>query len=333
MSTKTTAVVRRFFIAAMLVSTSCRQSEPAPSKNSAPRAEPPASSSRPAAPRARKPPAPARPTFDPSEYPWLAEPTLSRPKRVDTLLERFEPPTGFERVALPTGSFGAWLRGLPLADPTTPVRTYRGSLLHPADHPHIAAVSALDIGKADLQQCADAVVRLHAEWSWSRGERSHSYRSASGVAMPYARWVRGERPVPRGQTIRWEARGRAGERDDYASFRRYLDQVFAWANTVSIAKQAKPVDVSDLRPGDFVILPGNPGHAVIVLDLARAKDGRRRALLGQSFMPAQSFQVLKPKGAEVWFGVDPNHTLDTPFWEPFPWSSLRRLDAPEAALD
>ena len=45
-------------------------------------------------------------------------------------------------------------------------------------------------------------------------------------------------------------------------------------------------------------------------------------------MPAQSFHVLRPDGAKgPWFVVEPSDAgVKTPFWETFPWTSLRRLD-------
>ena len=70
------------------------------------------------------------------------------------------------------------------------------------------------------------------------------------------------------------------------------------------------------------------GHSVLVLDMARAPDGRRAVLLGQSYMPAQSYHVLRPAPQEAWFAVDPaSDGIQTPFWPvPFPWTSIRRLD-------
>ena len=137
--------------------------------------------------------------------------------------------------------------------------------------------------------------------------------------------------MPEGKTsIGWSLGGKPA--DDHATFRKYLDAVFAWANTVSLAKEAKPIELTDLEAGDFVVMPGNPGHAVLVLDVATDEGGRRGVLLGQGFMPAQSFHVLKPdRGAREdmgtpWFLLDPTaEGLKTPFWPLFPWSSLRRL--------
>lgn len=261
-------------------------------------------------------------------YPWLADPSLDSPRPVDTIRERFpSPPPGFMRVAVPEGSFGAWLKRLPLAAPGTPVLSYRGEVILPADHANLAAVVAIDIGKADLQQCADAIIRLHAEWRWSRGERDLSYRAGAGTELPFARWVRGERPVQRGEALVWEPKARPGAAD-HRAFRSWLDGVFMWANTGALAKQARTIAVAELAPGDFVVQPGAPGHAVLVLDMARAPDGRAALLLGQSFMPAQNVQVLRPGGGggSAWFVVGPeDEELRTPFWRPFPWRWLRRF--------
>jgi hypothetical protein len=264
------------------------------------------------------------PPVDEKKYAWLHESGLEFPKSTQRLRERFPPPDGFTRRALPEGSFGAWLRDLPLAAPDTPVLTYDKKILHPASDPRIASVIAIDIGKGDLQQCADAVMRFHAEWKWSRGERDMSYRAAAGSMLPFERWARGERIVPSGNGFTWSpAAGHAGS-TAHASFRKYLDAVFAWANTVSLERQAKPVVEADVRAGDFFILPGNPGHSVLVLEVVeRGKE--RLALLGQSYMPAQSPQVLALE-KKAWFSLDPTKDVTTPFWRPFPWSSLRRLD-------
>jgi hypothetical protein len=262
---------------------------------------------------------PGKPEAQGLGYPWLTGPAGAK------LVDRFAPPPGFARVALPAGSFGAWLRGLPLAPPGTPVRSYQGGVILPPDHANLAAVVAIDVGDGDLQQCADSVIRLHAEWLFAQGRRDASYRAASGAAMPFARWARGERMVPEGVAFKWTPSARPD--DGHAAYRRWLSGVFAWANTGSLARDTEPVAAGDLHPGDFVVQPGAPGHAVLVLDLARAPDGRRALLLGQGYMPAQSFHVLRQSAAQgAWFVVEPgDQALDTPFWAPFPWKTLRRF--------
>lgn len=258
-------------------------------------------------------------------HPWLADAKPDLPKAHDTLEQRFPAPAGFARVAVAAGSFGEFLRALPLAPPGSPVLTYQGKVLHDASHPNVAAVVAIDVGKADLQQCADSVIRMHAEWQWSLGRRDQRYATAGSAPMSFAKYLAGERTYWKDGKLALKNVGPTAA--THAGFRSWLDQVFGSANTASLAKEAKPIAVADLKPGDFVVMPGVPfGHAVLVLDVARASDGRRVALLGQGFMPAQSFHVLRRSPKETWFVLDEaSGKLETPFWEPFPWSALRRL--------
>jgi len=314
--------------ALVLLGGCARAPDPAPVASITYAAVPPAPLATPAPP-APVVSAPAATSASPAppatqDYPWLADPAAAITRGPDALEQRFEPPDGFTRVDLRPGSFGAWLRRLPLSPVGTPVRSFRGGVILPPDHDNLAAVVALDVGTHDLQQCADSIIRLHGEWLSAQGRRDASYRAASGVAMPFTRWARGERMVPEGLSFAWVQSARAD--DGHASYRRWLDAVFTYANTGSLARDADPVSPAELRPGDFVVQAGAPGHAVLVLDLARAPDGRRALLLGQGFMPAQSFQVLRPSPARTWFVVDPDaQALDTPFWAPFPWKALRRF--------
>ncbi len=255
-----------------------------------------------------------------ASHPWEH---AARAERLDA---RFPAPAGFSRAAVEEGSFAAFTRSLPLAPIDTKVVSFAGKPLY-ADgaHPRIAAVVDIDVGDRDLQQCADAVIRMHAEWRYGRGERP-SYRALSGLWMPYAEWMRGARPVAEGQTLMWR-RVATPAPDEHALFRRYLDAVFTWANTASLARDSRAVSLVDVTGGDFFVLADSPvGHAVLVLDVAKGEGGEVALLLGQSFMPAQSFHVLRSTAAEVWFVVPREAThVATPFWRPFPISSLRRL--------
>lgn len=296
-----------------------------PPSTGEPRADAPAGAS--SAPPRASAAAPAPPALVRARYPWL-EAKGALPA-TEPLEARFAAPAGFTRVAVAAGSFGEYLRGLPLAAPGTPVAAFDGRTLLAGDDARVAAVAALDVGTADLQQCADSIVRLHAEWRWAGGARDHEYRAASGTPMPFRRWLAGERATPDGATLRWEHKAKAIASPAHADLRRYLDAVFMFANTGALARDAAKIAREELRPGDFFVLAGNPGHAVLVLDVARAPDGRARALLGQGYMPAQRFHVLRASSASPWYTLDDAGGVQTPFWPaPFPWTSLRRLDAP-----
>src|SRR6185369_7802913 len=84
-----------------------------------------------------------------------------------TLVARFPAPAAAVRVPVAAGSFGAFLRELPLLPDGTPVHLFDGSL-KPRQDVH-AAVVDLDVAPRDLQQCADAVMRLRAEYLFSIG--------------------------------------------------------------------------------------------------------------------------------------------------------------------
>ncbi|MCW5834940.1 MAG: hypothetical protein KIS78_21240 [Labilithrix sp.] len=127
--------------------------------------------------------------------------------------------------------------------------------------------------------------------------------------------------------VRSSSRAAAAKKDDHALFRAWLDDVFSWAGTASLERDGKKVgSTAELLAGDFFVMSGTPfGHAVLVLDVARDERGRVALLLGQSYMPAQSFQVLA-QGGSPWFIVEPGAAeVETPFWRPFPMSSLKRL--------
>lgn len=251
-------------------------------------------------------------------YRWLAADAPGEP-----LHERFPPPHGAHRVTVDGDSFAAWLRGLPLRAPGTPVRSFRGDKLHEGDDPRIAAVVELDVGSRDLQQCADSVMRLDAEWRYAAGRGDQiTYPLGHHQQLAWKRWTQGQRPrIGDRDQVTWIGGAKAD--DSHRALRAYLDVVFAWAGTASIADATPSVARANLRAGDFFIVGGHPGHAVLILDVAEDDRGHRWALLGQGFMPAQDFQVLAHDG-EPWFSLDAD-TVETPFWPAFSWRTLHRL--------
>lgn len=273
---------------------------------------------------ARAPQPPRARTPDPKLYQWLSD--KGAPKATETLLARFDTPPGYQRVEAETGSFARYLRTLPLAAPGTPVVSYKGEELRKGDDEYLAAVVAIDVGKIDLQQSPDVVIRLHAEWQWSKGARDMTYRGATGLDMPLFRWARGERVVAVGSGVFWLKKANPAELD-HAEFRRFLDAVFTWANSTALSQQATPVEAKDVAPGDFFIHLGSPGHTLVVLDIAQKPDGSRVALFGQALNPAQNVFVLRLAGATPWFSLRPGEDVITPYTEAFTWQGLRRLSA------
>ncbi|MFM1814231.1 MAG: hypothetical protein RLZ98_926 [Pseudomonadota bacterium] len=241
-----------------------------------------------------------------------------------TLEAAVAPPRGFVRRPVAAGSFAAWLRQLPMKADGSPVRLHTGGLKWRQDvH---AAVVDIDTGRRDLQQCADAVMRLRAEWLRAAGrEREIGFDYTGGGRVDYARWADGWRPDAKGK--RWAKKANADR--SYEGFRKYLTNVFVYAGTYSLARELKPVKGGDVRVGDVFIKGGFPGHAVLVADMVeKPATGERRFILLQSYMPAQDIHVLKNPQAEdgsPWYPARFSWPLATPEWT-FPMGALKRWE-------
>jgi len=233
-------------------------------------------------------------------YPWHA----AAVPQADTLEARIPPPPGFQRVPVAPDGWAAWLRGLPLKPAGAPVLLYTGAPKWRQDV-HVAVID-IDVGNRDLQQCADAIMRLRGEWLFAAGRiRDIGFNYTDGKRRAFA----------------------ARRKTDYASFRKYMTLVFAYAGTYSLEHELKPVPLKDIAIGDVFIKGGFPGHAVLVADMAESKQtGEKRFLLIQSYMPAQEMHVLKnpatPDGSP-WYPAAFTGPLVTPEWT-FPEGALHR---------
>ena len=265
----------------------------------------------------------------------VAEKTLamsadSLPRKIipsgNTVESRFPVPEGFVRTTSDSASFAAWLRRLPLHPEGYPVHLYNGSLKSRNDV--YCAVLNLDVGRRDLQQCADAVIRLRAEYLYSRKRFDDiHFLFTNGFVAEYARWRHGERIRVDGNSVYWTKGGKVS--DEYPEFRRYLDMVFAYAGSASLERELYAVEPTALRGGDVWIEGGYPGHAVIVLDVAvHPQSGELLFLLAQSYMPAQEIHVLrnpvKDDGSPWYSLAETGAKLVTPEWT-FGKKQLRRF--------
>ncbi|QQS14195.1 MAG: hypothetical protein IPK81_08505 [Rhodospirillales bacterium] len=247
---------------------------------------------------------------------WLAAAPRER------IADRFPPPPSHKRPDSPADGFGVWLRALPLLPAGAPVLLHDGRPRGRQDG--VAAVVDIDVGARDLQQCADAIIRLRAEYLRAAGRMAAlSFRFTNGDPYAYADYLAGRRPVPRGAGIAWSTAARAA--DTRAAFRHWLDIVFTYAGTLSLARELAAVrEPARIEAGDVLIQPGSPGHAIVAVDVATRPDGGRIASFAQSFMPAQSVHVLRGPVAGAWYPVDAGQPIDTPDWR-FAASDLRRF--------
>ena len=245
-------------------------------------------------------------------------------KNGKTISERIKTPAGFTRTKINENSFSYYLRSLPLKSHDTKVKFYNGTI-KPNTWVYEAVVD-MDVGERNLQQCADAVMRLKAEYLYKSNQfdKIH-FNFTNGFRVDYSEWMKGKRIVVEGNKTYWKQQ--ASTSNTYSSFRKYMNIIFAYAGTLSLSKEMIAVDIKDIQIGNVFIKGGSPGHAVIVVDMAVDANNNKAFLLAQSYMPAHDIQVLvnmNNKNISPWYSVDFIGDLETPEWT-FTKSDLKRF--------
>ena len=202
-------------------------------------------------------------------------------------------PDGCKRIPYAAGSFGEWLQSVPLRKDDH-VYLYNGVLKR--NQTAQFAVLDITVGKKDLQQCADAVMRLRAEYLFSQ-RRFDEIRFSDNA----------------GKIYEWKG---ANNRINFANF---LEKVFGFCGSASLEKQLDTVgSIYEIKTGDVFIRGGFPGHAMIVVDVAADDKGNKYFILAQSYMPAQDIHIVRnPMDVRLspWYKVSDSNVIITPEWK------------------
>jgi len=234
----------------------------------------------------------------------------------DNVLTRFQVPTGYHQVKAEPGTFAAYLQSLPLKPAGTQTKTYRGTVA--ATDVYTAAVVDISVGNEDLQQCADAVMRLRGEYLYHQKKYDAiCFNFVSGFKCDYVHYANGYRY----RNGRWVLLAKKDY--GYPAFMHYMNLVFSYAGTLSLDKQLhKITNPDDLKAGDIFIHGGSPGHCFIVMDVVENDQHKKQFLLAQSYMPAQNIQLLQYRSP--WFSMD-KHS-DILYGELIDKAYLKRFD-------
>lgn len=242
-----------------------------------------------------------------------------------TLESRIHTPDDYTRTKEADGSLAEFLRNYAMEPDQSPVLLYDGSKKR--NQKAHAAVFDLPLEQEDLQQCADSVIRIYAEYFWSTKQYDRiAFHFTNGFDAPYTKWADGYRIRVNGNNVSWIKSAQPDT--SYDSLKDYLRIVFSYAGTASMDTEAQPIPLSDLQVGDVFLKGGNPGHVVMVVDLCENADGKKAFLLAQGYMPAQQFHVLKNPAHkdDPWYYEDevtyPFHTPEYTFQK----GSLKRLN-------
>jgi hypothetical protein len=208
-------------------------------------------------------------------------------------------PEGYERVSVDQHSFAGYLRTLPLRKNKT-VYLYNRQP-KPNQSLHYAVID-ISTGDKDLQQCADAIMRLRAEYFYDRNlydsilflKDGHTVYQFSHVC-------------------------KVSNSESRNLFMHFMETVFINCGTYTLDQQLKPVkDFSSIQMGDVLIKAGAPGHTEIVIDMAVQKQtGKKIYLLAQGYMPAQDIHILlnlQNTKMGPWYEVDSKNEILTASW-------------------
>ncbi|WP_434309494.1 DUF4846 domain-containing protein [Hominifimenecus sp. rT4P-3] len=241
-----------------------------------------------------------------------------------TLQTRILPPEGFSRIPAEPGSFGDFVRNYPLLADGSPVLLYDGT--EKSNQSAKAAVFDMDvISSADLQQCADSVMRIYAEYfrQTDQPERIR-FHFVDGFLFDYPTYRDGGRIKMKNDKASWKYT--AGYDDSDETFENYLYLLFAYSSTLSMDEESQPIEPSEIQIGDLFLKGGSPGHVMMVADVCEDENGHKAFLLAQGYMPAQQFHIVKNPSSEEnpWYDAE---QITYPFRTPeytFPEGSLKR---------
>lgn len=183
-------------------------------------------------------------------------------------------PWGFERINGDDAAYCNYLRSLPLKGKGAKVQLFTGgdARYQPLNY----AVVRLPL-LSNAEQCADVCMRLRAEYLFNTGQYGKiHFMNVNGKKMHYD-----------GGSSR-------------KAFESYLRKVYDMASTFSLSRELGKRALKDMQPGDVFVYaavdrPGDKkyGHAVMIVDVAVNRHGRKAFLLAQGNTPAREIHMMR----------------------------------------
>lgn len=251
-----------------------------------------------------------------------------------TIRTRFQAPNNYKWVSEIPNSFGGYLINFPLFPRNFPVLDFRKIPVQ-RRYNH-AAVLKIDVGTKDLQQCADAWIRLYAEYLYSQKRFDEiGFHFTSGQYLSWKAYEKGIRTKEIKDRVNFIKTAKFDSSD--RNFRNYLNLVFNYAGTISLNEESQSITRNeDIQVGDFLIKPGSPGHCVIIVGVAKNNLGKRLYLLAESFMPAQDIHIIiNPLNRKIspWYELDVNSTQTITAKYIFKPTSIKRFISKNLPLE
>jgi len=212
--------------------------------------------------------------------------STSNPNNYQTIGE-IPTPWGYERINGDDSAYSEFLRSVPLKGKGSEVMLYTGGRSH-FQSLNYAVVDMPLLSNAE--QCADVCMRLRAEYLYNTRQYNRiRFQDVNGNTMAY--------------------NGGKSRR----IFEQYLRNLYCVASTFSLSREMKTRRLAEMQPGDVFVYPARYGqkygHAVIVVDVAINKGGKKAFLLAEGNTPAREIHIMRNfenPFRSPWFVLDPN---------------------------
>lgn len=246
----------------------------------------------------------------------IIENTISTPSYInelgDSISTRVELPKGYKRKSYPKGSFQEYLRNYRLKKHGSPIINYDDTKYF-AQHWH-DAILEVPVPANGLQQCADALMRMRAEYLWDINRKDEiGFNFTSGHYCSWKKYAEGFRPKIKGNKVTFHKT--ASSNSSKSNFYKYLNLIYTYAGTLSLHTELPEVKIKDLTIGDMLVNPGTPGHIEIIVDEIVNERGEKLFLLAQGNTPAQNVCLLKnfeDTSISPWYKFKENESVYTP---------------------
>lgn len=235
------------------------------------------------------------------------EKPVTESNKTKNYVNQLDLPKGFERIKTDSNSFAFYLQHFKLKTDNT-VYYFDGT--KKTNQSLHFAVLDISVPKKDLQQCADAIMRLRAEYFFAKNELGKITFKSTTNTYNFEKYLNNSEFTNKN-----------------IAFANFLETVFANCGTYNLSDMLQlKQNVDELTVGDVFVKAGSPGHAMIVVDCAmNAVTKEKIFLLAQSFMPAQSVHiVINPNNSALspWYKVDTTKIVITPGYN-FEWKHLK----------
>jgi len=215
-------------------------------------------------------------------------------------------PEGYERTAIPTGTFAASLRNLELAPDGELLAGDGKTLLCDEDKVAVTKIRPFDNQK-DVG--VDGIVRLWGDYLWNSGNRNRiSFPLDNGQVATWKDWRDGLRPRKQGgryifTQITTPAAG-------YDTYQQFLSFAAEEMGAIALRRESRIVFDDSASVGDLIVAlrQETESRVGIILDACKEPRGERLFLIGTCGTPSTTLYIMRPyspvQGLNEWFSLD-----------------------------